>query len=36
MKNVGEIKRSIRLMIKYPHTVGYSNLEIRVIVALDA
>lgn len=23
MKNVGEIKRSIRLMIKYPNTFGY-------------
>ena len=25
MKNVGEIKRSIRLMINYPHTFGYSE-----------
>lgn len=29
MKNVGEIKRSIRLMIKYPHTFGYSEFGDR-------
>ena len=29
MKNVGEIKRSIKIMITYPHTFGYSEFGDR-------
>ena len=29
MKNIGEIKRSICLMIKYPHTFGYAEFGDR-------